>query len=72
MNDVKPYKITGGPETNSVKVFAPDGREITNILSITINHMKPQSLVTAHVEVTATIDLEANTSIDGLGGDLGS
>ena len=72
MNDVKPYKITGGPETNSVKVFAPDGREVTSIMSITINRMRPGGFVTAHIEVAATLDIEANTTIDGLDEGLGS
>ena len=60
MNDI--YKITGGPESNNVKVFGPDGKEIKGIIEIEFLSILPMSTVKMRLTVLADLDMEVNVA----------
>lgn len=51
------YKITSSSPGGPVKVYDPDGHELSKILKIEISPLVPGELATAKIEVPAVVDL---------------
>lgn len=72
------YRITGGPEADSVKVFAPDGTELTGIMGVMIAPTLPGGQLAATLTVACEsnlvaerhrVTLEAAETLQGDGAD---
>lgn len=57
------FRIVGGPLPHDVKVFAPDGQEITkHVIEISFAPITPNDPVRADIRVEAEVDLLADLS----------